>query len=40
MASRPAIAASDWWLDGIHKWTYNATGFSELELMRDDTIQG
>ncbi|TKC38037.1 hypothetical protein EI555_001703, partial [Monodon monoceros] len=38
MASRPAVAASSKWLEGIHKWYYNVVGFSKLGLMRDDTI--
>ncbi|ELV09222.1 Cytochrome b-c1 complex subunit 7 [Tupaia chinensis] len=38
MMSRPAVSASDWWLDGIRKWYYNAAGFNNLGLMRDDTI--
>uniref|UniRef100_A0A8D2AM65 Cytochrome b-c1 complex subunit 7 n=1 Tax=Sciurus vulgaris TaxID=55149 RepID=A0A8D2AM65_SCIVU len=38
MATRPAVAASGQWLDGIQKWYYNTAGFSKLGLMRDDTI--
>ncbi|XP_015341467.2 cytochrome b-c1 complex subunit 7 isoform X1 [Marmota marmota marmota] len=38
MASRPAVAASGRWLEGIRKWYYNAAGFNKLGLMRDDTI--
>uniref|UniRef100_A0A8C0I2Q8 Cytochrome b-c1 complex subunit 7 n=1 Tax=Balaenoptera musculus TaxID=9771 RepID=A0A8C0I2Q8_BALMU len=38
MASRPAVAASSKWLEGIRKWYYNAAGFNKLGLMRDDTI--
>nr|XP_059858069.1 cytochrome b-c1 complex subunit 7-like [Delphinus delphis] len=36
--SRPAVAASSKWLEGIRKWYYSAAGFDKLGLMRDDTI--
>nr|XP_054363731.1 cytochrome b-c1 complex subunit 7-like [Mirounga angustirostris] len=37
-ASRPAVAPSSRWLQGIRKWYYNAAGFNKLGLMRNDTI--
>ncbi|CAM4498570.1 cytochrome b-c1 complex subunit 7 [Lepidochelys kempii] len=38
MAVRAPVSASGRLLEGFRKWYYNAAGFNQLGLMRDDTI--
>uniref|UniRef100_A0A8C8RZK5 Cytochrome b-c1 complex subunit 7 n=1 Tax=Pelusios castaneus TaxID=367368 RepID=A0A8C8RZK5_9SAUR len=38
MAARAPVSASSRLLEGFRKWYYNAAGFNQLGLMRDDML--